>query len=82
MDRDQIKEHLTFAAELGVAGVSRDLAWRTRADPGVRPSGQTSGSDPGLTLGTQDSPTEAPLTFSKNAAEALLAIRTDLGEDC
>ena len=82
MDRDQIREHLKFAAELGVAGVSRDAAWRARAEPWVRPSGQTSGSDPGLTPGTQNLPTEAPLTFLKNAAEALLAIRVDLGEGC
>ena len=40
MDRDQLKEHLRFAAELGVAGVSRDAAWRTR---------QEVGSDPGQT---------------------------------
>ena len=80
MDRDQITEHLKFAAELGVSGVSRDAAWR------VRPSGSTSsppsGSDPGLTLGTQNLPAEAPLTFSKNATEALLALRADIGEDC
>jgi DNA polymerase len=76
LDRDQIKEHLRFAAELGVAGVSRDAAWRTRADARVRP-----GSDPGLTLSTQDQQTGAPLTFSKNAAEALVAIREDIG-DC
>ena len=76
MDRDQIKEHLTFAAELGVEGVSRDAAWRTRSDLGVRP-----GSDPGQTLSTQNQQAEAPLTISKNAAEALLAIRQDIG-DC
>jgi uracil-DNA glycosylase family 4 len=76
LDRDQLEEHLKFAGELGVAGVSRDPAWRRRADPEVRP-----GSDPGLTLGTQELPTEAPVTFSKNAAEALVAIREDIG-DC
>ena len=78
MDRDQIKEHLKFAAELGVEGVSRDAAWRTRttADAGVR-----RGSDPGQTLSTQNQQTETPLTFSRNAAEALLAIREDIG-DC
>jgi uracil-DNA glycosylase len=32
MDPKQLKEHLRFASELGVAGVSRDLAWRRRAD--------------------------------------------------
>ena len=31
MDRDQLAEHLRFAAELGVAGVARDPAWRARA---------------------------------------------------
>jgi uracil-DNA glycosylase family 4 len=65
MDRDQVNEHLRFAAELGVSGVSRDPAWRTRASDGVR----------------LVSPTEAPLAFSKNAAEALAAVRADIG-DC
>jgi uracil-DNA glycosylase family 4 len=79
LDRDQLKEHLKFAAELGVAGVSRDAAWRTRE---VRPEGQTSEVRPeGQTLRTQDPHTGAPLAFSKNAAEALVAIREDIG-DC
>jgi DNA polymerase len=30
MNRDQLAEHLRFAAELGVAGVSGDPAWRAR----------------------------------------------------
>jgi len=30
MDRDQLVEHLRFAQELGVTGVSRDPAWRGR----------------------------------------------------
>jgi uracil-DNA glycosylase family 4 len=76
MDRDQLKEHLAFAAELGVTGVSRDAAWRTRASMGVRP-----GSDPGQTPGRQNVPSDAPVTFSKSAIEALAAIRTDIG-DC
>ena len=76
MDRDQLTEHLKFAGELGVAGVSRDPAWRTRADPEVRP-----GSEAGQTLAAQDLRTAAPVTFSKNATEALVAIREDIG-DC
>ena len=31
MDREQLAEHLRFAAELGVAGVSRDAVWRRRS---------------------------------------------------
>jgi DNA polymerase len=30
--REQIREHLRFASELGVEGVNRDPAWRARAD--------------------------------------------------
>jgi uracil-DNA glycosylase family 4 len=33
MDRDQLIEHLTFAKELGVSGVSRDPAWRRKQEP-------------------------------------------------
>jgi uracil-DNA glycosylase family 4 len=80
MDRDQIKEHLKFAAELGVDGVSRDAAWRTRSATGVKDP-PDSNPDPGLTPNTSDRNAGAPLTFSKNAAEALLAIRDDIG-DC
>ena len=80
MDRDQLTEHLKFAAELGVAGVSRDAAWRARTEAGVRPPSDP-GPDPRLTPSTQDRQTAAPLAFSKNAAEALVAIRADIG-DC
>jgi uracil-DNA glycosylase len=34
LDRDQVREHLRFAAELGVAGVSRDPNWRARPQGG------------------------------------------------
>jgi DNA polymerase len=84
MDRDQLAEHLKFAAELGVDGVSRDAVWRTRAAPGVRPPSDP-GPDPRLTptqnQSTQNVPLVAPLTFSKNAADLLVAIRADIG-DC
>jgi DNA polymerase len=39
------------------------------------------GSDLGQTLDSQDLQSEAPLTFSRNATEALAAIRADIG-DC
>jgi DNA polymerase len=34
IDPEQLKEHLRFAAELGVAGVSRDPAWRSPGQAG------------------------------------------------
>jgi len=70
MDRDQLAEHLAFAAELGVTGVSRDPAWRTRAESLVL--------SPEPVEGSKD---EHPVVFSKTAAEALAALRAYIG-DC
>src|SRR5581483_2651604 len=71
MDRDALREHLKFAAELGVPGVSRDPAWRQRQR---------------LTVGAPAQPPDqpsapVPVTFSRSAADALVAVRTDIG-DC
>jgi uracil-DNA glycosylase len=60
MDKDQLAEHLKFAAELGVAGVSRDPKWRVRS---------------GVATGAPTVP------VFKSAADALIAVRTDIG-DC
>ena len=77
MDRDQLEEHLKFAAELGVAGVSRDPVWRRRVAPAVPAS--VSAASPAPSTSTAAGP--APLTFFPNPAEALVAIREDIG-DC
>jgi len=50
MTNEALKEHLRFAAELGVAGVSRDPAWRSRvttpeAAPGVEDNNASSGTE-------------------------------------
>ena len=74
MDRDQLAEHLRFAQELGVAGVSSDPAWRHRADKSVR-SQVDEGEvrlKPEATHGQI-----IPLT----QVDALQAVRTDIG-DC
>jgi uracil-DNA glycosylase len=97
MDPHQLKEHLTFAAELGVAGISKDPVWRARADeqlaagekPSVSPSAssaepaQTTSDEGRLEAGpvSNAAPDAAPLTFARNAAAALVAVRADLG-DC
>jgi uracil-DNA glycosylase family 4 len=66
MDHDQLIEHLIFARELGVTGVSRDAGWRARAIQPVQID------EPAVTQ---------PVTLSMTAEEALAAVRTDLG-DC
>src|SRR5712692_6339293 len=69
MDRAEIAEHLRFAAELGVSGTSRDAAWRRRGDilEGKKEEGEKEEG--------------SLLTFSRNPAEALNAVRADIG-DC
>jgi DNA polymerase len=69
MDREQIAEHLKFAAELGIAGVSRDPAWRARA----------SGAPEGMLTAPRGG---EPLMPARSSAEALLAIKRDIGPDC
>jgi uracil-DNA glycosylase family 4 len=94
VDRDQLTEHLKFAAELGVAGVSRDPAWRTRqgdtlvvptaqderrAEPSPARAVSALGSAQGA--GTLEGSKGEPVAFSANAADALAAVRADIG-DC
>lgn len=80
MDKQQLAEHLRFFAELGVTGISRDAAWRRRAsatlvaDPVVEPA-------PFAPDDRDQEPAAAPVTFIRSAADALTAIREDLG-DC
>jgi DNA polymerase len=70
VDRDQIREHLRFAQELGVAGVSRDPAWRRVEAAPVSPQPAAEPSAPA-----------ASKIISLTPADALAAVRTDIG-DC
>src|SRR5947207_2538259 len=79
MDHEQLAEHLKFAAELGVDGISRDPLWRARDDEGkgVRPlflDDAKKGSDP--FSGT------TPVPVFANPDEALAALRIEIGPDC
>jgi uracil-DNA glycosylase family 4 len=69
VDRDAFKEHLRFAAELGVAGVSRDPAWRARGG-GVQPPDTAAAPAAGV-----------PVAIFTDAAAALAGVRTEIG-DC
>jgi DNA polymerase len=86
MDRDQLREHLQFAQELGVAGVSRDPAWRQRPEDVVE--GFTPAVDNGRAFAPASESSQgvrasdvAPLAFAKSAADALVDVRIDIG-DC
>jgi uracil-DNA glycosylase len=74
MDQDQLKEHLRFAQALGVAGVSRDPAWRNRAD--LRQEAQK-----GQERHEGDDAEITNVVLFTNQAEALATIRADIG-DC
>jgi uracil-DNA glycosylase family 4 len=88
VDPDQIKEHLKFAAELGVEGVSRDPAWRRRGDPlalrqaqDQRVHSQDARTSNPLVVSLSNHETGEPVVFARSAAEALAAVRADIG-DC
>ena len=78
MDRDQLKAHLQFAADLGVDGVSRDPLWRDRpidAPPAnVVPVTGDNRPDPRSEAGQRVAVFASP-------ADALAAVRTEIG-DC
>jgi len=85
MDRDQLVEHLKFAGELGVTGVSRDPKWRTRDIPTVR---GTDPADDDAAASTPSTPEGAaqdagePVALIRSASEVLESIRTDIGPAC
>jgi uracil-DNA glycosylase len=82
---DHLKDHLRFAAELGVPGMTRDPVWRRRpADRSVAAavtpdSPAASSAAPAVPPAARDE--GAPLTVSRNPAAALQAVRADIG-DC
>jgi uracil-DNA glycosylase len=70
MDKEQLAEHLRFAAELGVAGVSRDRTWRTRTAPVDRPQVHEPRADQ-----------TGIVPLFRSPAEALVDVRNEIG-DC
>ena len=85
-DRDQLAEHLRFAAELGVTGVSRDPKWRTRHEAVGSPA--AAGQPVSEPAPTSDAPAAVastgavPVAVSRSSAEVLAEIRADIGPDC
>jgi uracil-DNA glycosylase family 4 len=80
LDRDQLAEHLRFAAELGVPGRTRDDAWRRKGDgshfgpPGTTATPAKIEQDYG-----QAAPEMTPVPFFASAADALFGLVTNIG---
>jgi len=79
MDIDQLKEHLRFARELGVTGVSRDPAWRAVDTP--RGAVPISAGVPVADTRVPVRDDAQPVTIALTPIESLAAVRTDIG-DC
>ena len=90
MDIDQLKEHLRFAQELGVTGVSRDPAWRAVETPrSMAPTPQDPPAAAALVSSPDHEPDRGPdrgnvappVTIALTPVESLAAVRADIG-DC
>ena len=68
MSRRHASEHLRFAAELGITGISRDRQWRRRGSAGETQPGSSTA--------------EPPAGIATSADERLAAIKLDIGPDC
>jgi DNA polymerase len=77
VDREALREHLRFAAELGVAGTSRDAAWRIRLGD-TAPARDSSAEAEAKAEGFSRA---AAARFYANSADALAGVRTEIG-DC
>ncbi len=74
-DRDQLRRHLEFFRALGVEGISRDAAWRTRghADSGASDAAPAAAE-------TAEAPPPPGTAGPPPPPETLEAVRADLGE--
>jgi DNA polymerase len=75
MTRDDLRAHLDYFGELGVEGVSGDVAWRRRAD-GTAPAA-AAGSAPETAAAAAGSALDVV-----PPAEALSALRAEIGPEC
>jgi len=70
MSSEQLKAHLEFFEELGVDGINRDTAWRTRTYEPTNPANLANPANPANPL----------LGVFRSEEDALKAIREDIGE--
>jgi DNA polymerase len=94
MSREQLEEHLAFLTELGVDGMRIEPEWRSRVEPDAPavPADLSEASpkpDPSaVAMPNADLPSvalakeNAPATMFTSQADALLAVKTEIGPDC
>lgn len=81
MSREQLAEHLRFASELGIRGTSRDPEWRERPETRAQVDAVSRAEDNPVSS-TEPAESGFPATMFGSAAEALAAVREDVGDDC
>jgi uracil-DNA glycosylase len=88
---DELKAHLQYFAELGVDGVRIEPAWRTRAEPDVAPlvtssavprEDQAPSPHGAPSAGPAEASVAQPVAVFSSAAEALEALRIEIGPQC
>lgn len=92
MTPDQLAEHWRFAAELGITGVSRDAAWRTRVAPtrieSATSAAMSSAPSHNLTDGPSGQGSDMSIPSGAISAlpvvrgDALAVLKTEIGPDC
>jgi uracil-DNA glycosylase len=79
VDREQLAEHLRFAAEIGVDGVSRDPAWRARSNESAEDT--VNGGPPPVEPQVPRGVDSQMLQVHLSPADALARLKDDIG-DC
>src|SRR3954467_4973081 len=78
---EELKAHLEFFEELGIDGVRLEPEWRTRHES-AKPIEPTEPTEPAPTEPIAPSESIEPMAVYASPADALRAIRDDLGADC
>lgn len=87
MDRDQLVEHLKFAAQMGITGTSREPQWRERRLVTTAPGDSSSAPEAPQDAippqaDTMNEGSIVPVALARSAAEALAAIKDEIGPAC
>jgi DNA polymerase len=82
MAREDLEAHLTYFADLGITGVSRDPAWRERADGTAASDGPSTGRAPAVAEVPAAPSVHADGADTVAPADGLTALRDEIGPQC